>query len=166
MFLRPSAAPFWRVLTAATFFYFLQIRYCTTPQRRCGLTHTSPRATTASPLLTLGSPSTTIPPLWRLPLLAPTLWVRRATMGRPQLTSCLSNSSSSSLSSRVNYNSCSRSNSFSTTTNSSFCSISNSRWLIESAAVWVLIQMRHYMLLLMRKAWVSEMVVIKYCLVK
>lgn len=108
-------------------FHFFQIRYCTTPQQRCGLTHTSPRATTASPPLMPGSRSTMIPPVWRLPLLALTLWGLMGMTDR--LTSCRSNSSSSSSrsSNRVNYNSCSRSNRSSTTSNSSSCSISNNR---------------------------------------
>lgn len=110
-------------------FHFLQIRYCTTRQRRCGLTRTSPRATTASLPLMPGSPSTTTPPSWRLPLLAPMLWEPKGTTGRRQLTSCRSSSSSSSSpsSSRVNYSSCSRSNRSSTTSSSSSCSISNNR---------------------------------------
>lgn len=107
---------------------FFQTRYCTTHQQRCGLTHMSPRATTASPPLTPGSRSTTIPLVWHLPLLAPTLWGQMGTTGRQRLTSCRSNSSSSSVSSsRVNCSNCSRSNRSSTTSNSSSCSISNSR---------------------------------------
>lgn len=111
-------------------FHFFQIRYCITPQQRCGLTRTSPRATTASPPPTPGSRLTPIPPWWRLPLLAPTLWGQKGLTDRRRLTSCHSNSSSSSsrFSSRVNYNSCSRSSRSSTTSNSSSCSISNNRW--------------------------------------
>lgn len=106
---------------------FFQIRYCTTLQQRCGLTHTSPRATTASPPLTPGSPSTTIPRGWHLLLLAHTWWGLMDMTGR--LTSChSSNSSSSPSSNRVSYSSCNRSNRSSTTSNSSYCSTSNNRW--------------------------------------
>lgn len=129
-FLLSLILPAWRALIpAAAFFIFFQIRYCITPRQRCGLTHMSPRDTTASPLLMPGSRSTMIPLVWRLPLLAPTLWGLMGMMGRQQRTSCRSNSSSSSLisSSRINYNSCSRSNRSSTTSNSSSCSISNNR---------------------------------------
>lgn len=111
-----------------------QIRYCTTPRQKCGLTRTSPRATTASRRLMPGSQSTTIPPAWPLPKLDPTSWGLTATTVRWQLTSCLSSSSSSSstFNSRANYNSCSRSSRSITTSNSSFCSISNNRWLMQS----------------------------------
>lgn len=114
--------------------HLFQIRYCTTPQQRFGLIRTSPRAFTASPPLMPGSQSTTSPPVWRLPLLAPMLWQqgRRGTTGRQQLTTCHSSSNSSSSStsnSKPNYNSCSRSNKSSTTSNNSSCSISNNRWL-------------------------------------
>lgn len=111
---------------------FFQIRYCTTLRRRCGLTRTSPRATTASPPLTPGSPSTTTPQGWRPRPPAPTWWGRKATTGR--LTSCRSSSSSSSRSSsRANCSSCSRSSRSSTTSNSSYCSISSSRWRSRSS---------------------------------
>ena len=118
------------LIAAAVFFIFFQIRYCITPQQRCGLTRTCPRATTASPPPMPGSRSTPIPPWWRLPLLAPTLWGLKGLTARRRPTSCRSNSSSSSslFSSRVNYNSCSRSSRSSTTSNSSSCSISNNRW--------------------------------------
>lgn len=113
-------------------FFFPQTRYCTTPRQRCGLTHTSPRATTASPPLMPGSRSTTIPLGWCLHLLAHTLWGLMGMTGR--LTSYRSNSSSSSSlsSSRVSYSSCSRSSRSSTTSNSSSCSISSNRWSLTS----------------------------------
>lgn len=79
-----------------------------------------------------GSQSIMIPLAWHLPLLAPTWWGPTGTTDRQRLTTCRSNSSSSSLSSsRVSYSSCSRSNRSSTTSNSSSCSISNNRWLKE-----------------------------------
>lgn len=105
-----------------------QTRCCTTPQQRCGRTHTSPRATTASLPPMPGSRSTTIRQSWRLPPSAPTSRGPTGMTGR--LGSCRSSSRSSSWlsSSRINCNSCSRSNRSSTTSNSSSCSISSNRW--------------------------------------
>lgn len=122
---------FIRLKTAVTSLS-LQIRYCITRQQRCGLTHTCPRATTVSPPLMHGTPSTTTPLAWPPPRRAPTLWGPTGSTGRRRLSCCRSNSSSSLVSSsRVNSSSCSCTSS-STTSSSSSCSISNNRWRRES----------------------------------